>query len=163
MALIHEIKKWRKISWHCPFKWSKWWRIRFQVSGSLIFIPQGSQLLSKLAIRAVALTKQIWNLNMSIIKVQCIDCIRCMFLPVIFKVQSFQWVKLLLSHLAKVKCHTAIFFISFYGFLYILFIQYNSVICRPSNHTVGRPWAEIRTGAGRPRGRDTTPIDHHTS
>ena len=31
------------------------------------------------------------------------------------------------------------------------------MICRPSHHTVGRPWAEIRTQAGWPRGRDTTP------
>ena len=42
------------------------------------------------------------------------------------------------------------------GFI-ILFIQYYSVICRPSDHTVGRPQAKIRTRVGRPRGRDTTP------
>ena len=95
---------------------------------------------------------------MSIIKVQCIDCIRCMFLPVIFKVQSFQWVKLLLSLLAKVKCHTAIFFISFYGFLYILFIQYNSVICRPSDHTLwGGPGLRFEPGPGGPEAGTTTP------
>ena len=37
-----------------------------------------------------------------------------------------------------------------------LFIQYYSEICRPSDHTVGRPppRAEIRTRAGRSRGRD---------
>ena len=81
-----------------------------------------------------------------------------MFLPVIFKVQSFQWVKLLLSHLAKVKCHTAIFFISFYGFLYILFIQYNSVICRPSDHTLwGGPGLRFEPGPGGPEAGTTTP------
>ena len=31
------------------------------------------------------------------------------------------------------------------------------MICRPSDQTVGRPRAEIRTRARRPRGRDTTP------
>ena len=35
-----------------------------------------------------------------------------------------------------------------------LFIQYYSVICRPSDHTVGRPQAEIRTQDGRSRGRE---------
>ena len=47
-----------------------------------------------------------------------------------------------------------------------LFIQYQSVICRPTNHTAGRPQAEIRTRDGRSRGRDsitTGPLDHHTS
>ena len=29
--------------------------------------------------------------------------------------------------------------------LILVLIQYYSVICRPSDHTVGRPWAEIRT------------------
>ena len=46
------------------------------------------------------------------------------------------------------------------GFI-ILFIQYNSVICRPSDHTVGRPRAEIRTRDGRPRGRDTSSRPPH--
>ena len=48
----------------------------------------------------------------------------------------------------------------FYNFLLgfiILFIQYASVICRLSDHTVGRLRAEIRTRAGWLRGRDTTP------
>ena len=36
---------------------------------------------------------------------------------------------------------------------FTFFLQYYSVICRPSDHTVGRPRAEIRTRAGRPRGR----------
>ena len=49
------------------------------------------------------------------------------------------------------------FFKSFYVVFIILFIQYYSVICRPSDHTVGRPRAEIRTRARRLRGRDTTP------
>ena len=44
---------------------------------------------------------------------------------------------------------------------YIIFIQYYSMICRPSDHTVGRPRAEIRTRAGRLRGRDTTPRPPH--
>ena len=35
--------------------------------------------------------------------------------------------------------------------------QYYSVICRPSDHTVGRPQAKIRIRARRPRGRDTSP------
>ena len=52
-------------------------------------------------------------------------------------------------------------FQSFYGVFIILFIQYYNVICRPSDHTVGRPRAEIRTQAGRPRGRDTTPRPPH--
>ena len=43
----------------------------------------------------------------------------------------------------------------------MLFIQYYSVICRPSDHTVGRPRAEIRTRAGWPRSRDTTPRPPH--
>ena len=44
-----------------------------------------------------------------------------------------------------------------------------SVICRPSDHTVGRPRAENRTRDGRSRGKDshhqptTPPCDHHTS
>ena len=42
-----------------------------------------------------------------------------------------------------------VFFSSFYWFL--LYYSY-SVICRPSDQTVGRPRAEIRTRAGRPRG-----------
>ena len=49
----------------------------------------------------------------------------------------------------------------FIWFFIILFIQYYSVICRPSDHTVGRPRAEIRTRAGRPKGRDTTPRPPH--
>ena len=36
------------------------------------------------------------------------------------------------------------FYIFLLGFI-ILFIQYYIVICRPSDHTVGRPRAEIRT------------------
>ena len=36
--------------------------------------------------------------------------------------------------------------------LFIVFIQYYSVICRPSVHTVGRPQAEIRTRDGQSRG-----------
>ena len=44
------------------------------------------------------------------------------------------------------------------GFYYIIHtVQYYSVICRPSDYTVGRPRAEIRTRARQPRGRDTTP------
>ena len=35
------------------------------------------------------------------------------------------------------------------------------MICRHSDHTVGRPRAENRTRAGRPRGRDTTPRPPH--
>ena len=46
------------------------------------------------------------------------------------------------------------------GFI-ILLIQYYSVICRPSDHTVGRPRAKIRTQAWRSRGRDTTPRPPH--
>ena len=49
-----------------------------------------------------------------------------------------------------------VFFFFFLIFLLgfnILFIQYYSVNCRPSDHTVGRPRTEIRTRAGRPRGR----------
>ena len=47
--------------------------------------------------------------------------------------------------------------------LITLFIQHCSVIFRPSDHTVGRPQAEIRTRDGRFRGRDsnhqtTTPL-----
>ena len=42
----------------------------------------------------------------------------------------------------------------------ILFIQYYSMICRPSDHTVERPWADIRTRDRRSRGRDTNPLDH---
>ena len=54
------------------------------------------------------------------------------------------------------------FFLSFYGvFIFIIFIQYYSVICRPSDHTVGRPRAKIQTRAGLPRGRDTTPRPPH--
>ena len=49
----------------------------------------------------------------------------------------------------------------FYWVVIILFIQYYSVICRPSDHIVGRPRAEIRTRAGRPKGRDTTPRPPH--
>ena len=41
-----------------------------------------------------------------------------------------------------------------------LFIQYYSVICRSSDHIVGRPRAEIRTRDGRSRGRDS---DHWTT
>ena len=43
-----------------------------------------------------------------------------------------------------------------------LFIQYYSVICRPSEYTVGRPRAELRTRDGRFRGRNTNnyrPLD----
>ena len=47
------------------------------------------------------------------------------------------------------------FFKSFYGIFIILFIQYYSVTCRPSDHTVGRPRAEIRTRDGRSRGKDS--------
>ena len=35
------------------------------------------------------------------------------------------------------------------------------MICRPSDHTVGRPLAEIRNQAGRSRGRDSTPTPPH--
>ena len=49
---------------------------------------------------------------------------------------------------------TGLFFIFLLGFI-ILFIQYYSAICRPSDHT------EIRTRAGRPRSRDTTPRPPH--
>ena len=39
---------------------------------------------------------------------------------------------------------TMLFLIFLLGFI-VLFIQYYSVICRPSDHTVGRPRAENRT------------------
>ena len=65
-------------------------------------------------------------------------------------------------HLQSMSRHKSFFFfISFYGVFILLFIQYYSVTCRPSDHTVGRPRAEIRTRAGRPRGRDTTPRPPH--
>ena len=48
------------------------------------------------------------------------------------------------------------------GVFIILFMQYYSVICRPSDHTVGRPRAEIRTRPGGPEA-GTLPLDHHTS
>ena len=38
---------------------------------------------------------------------------------------------------------------------YILFVQYYSVICCPSEHIVGRPRAENRTRDGRYRGKDS--------
>ena len=47
------------------------------------------------------------------------------------------------------------------GFYYIIYTVLYSVICRPSDHTVGRLRAENRTRAGRPRG--TLPLDHYTS
>ena len=40
-------------------------------------------------------------------------------------------------------------------------VQYYSAICRPTEHTVGRLQVEIRTRAGRPRGRDTAPRPPH--
>ena len=53
------------------------------------------------------------------------------------------------------------FFFSFLqatGAFIILFIQYYSVICRPSaDHTVWRPLADIRTRADWSRGKDTNP------
>ena len=54
-----------------------------------------------------------------------------------------------------------IFFIIFLLSFIILFIPYYSVICRSSDHTVGRPQAEIRTRARWPRGRYTTPRPPH--
>ena len=36
-----------------------------------------------------------------------------------------------------------------------LFVQYYSMICRPSEHTVGTPWAENQTRDGRSRGKDS--------
>ena len=63
--------------------------------------------------------------------------------------------------LLEVQCQQMFFLKSFYWGFIILFIQYYSMICRPSDHTVGRPRAEIRTRAGRPRGRDTTPRPPH--
>ena len=39
---------------------------------------------------------------------------------------------------------------------YSLFVQYYSVICRPSAHTVGRPRAENQTRNGRSRGKDSS-------
>ena len=54
------------------------------------------------------------------------------------------------------------FFICLLGFYYFNHtVMYYSMICRPSDHTVGRPRAETRTWAGRPRGRDTTPRPPH--
>ena len=53
------------------------------------------------------------------------------------------------------------FFLIFLFSFIMLFIQYHSVICPPSDHTVGRPRAEIPTRAGRPRGRDFTPRPQH--
>ena len=50
-----------------------------------------------------------------------------------------------------------VFFYNFVLGFIILFVQYDSVICRPSDHTVGRLRAEIRTRAGWIRDRDTTP------
>ena len=41
-------------------------------------------------------------------------------------------------------------------FLFILFVQYYSVICRPSDCTVGRPRAEIWTRDRKYRGRNTS-------
>ena len=38
---------------------------------------------------------------------------------------------------------------------YTLFVQYYSLICRPSDHTVGRPRAENRTRDGQSRGQDS--------
>ena len=45
------------------------------------------------------------------------------------------------------------------GFI-TLFIQYYSAICRPSDHTVGRPRAESWNRDGRSRGKDT---NHETT
>ena len=39
--------------------------------------------------------------------------------------------------------------------LHTLFVQYYSVICCPSDRTVGRPRAEFRTRDGRSRGKDS--------
>ena len=60
------------------------------------------------------------------------------------------------------------FFLHFYCFFVLFFynpprpsvfiiltVQYFSVICRPSDHTVGRSLAEIRTRDGRSTGRHT--------
>ena len=65
--------------------------------------------------------------------------------------------------MVKNKIKIEAFLKSFYGFLYILFIQYNNVICRPLNHTVGRTRAEIRTRAGRPAAGTLLLLDHHPS
>ena len=43
---------------------------------------------------------------------------------------------------------------------YTLFVQYYSMICRPSDHTVWRPWAEKRTRDGRSRVKDS---NHQTT
>ena len=54
-----------------------------------------------------------------------------------------------------------IFFFRFTAHLglgfYNLFVQYYSVICRPSDHTVGRPPAENRTQDGQSRRKDSNP------
>ena len=51
------------------------------------------------------------------------------------------------------------FFIDFTAHLGLgfstLLVQYYSVICRPSDHTVGRPRAEMRTWYGRSRRKDS--------
>ena len=58
--------------------------------------------------------------------------------------------------------HFNIFFPLFFRFtahlglgFHTLFIQYYSVICRPSDHPVGRPQDEIRTWDRRSRGKDS--------
>ena len=52
-----------------------------------------------------------------------------------------------------------IFFIDFTAHLGLgfstLLLQYYSVLCRPSDHTVGRPRAEMRTWYGRSRRKDS--------
>ena len=49
------------------------------------------------------------------------------------------------------------------GFYYIIYTVFQCD-CRPSDYTVGRRRAEIRTQDGRPKGRNTTPPSyHHTS
>ena len=54
--------------------------------------------------------------------------------------------------ITKISICTYIFFFTAHRGL---FIHYYSVIWRPSDHTVGRPQAEIRTLEGRSRGRDS--------
>ena len=52
--------------------------------------------------------------------------------------------------------NTVMLILNFFYFI-LLFKQYYSETCRPSEHSVGRPRAEIRTRDGHSRGRDTRP------
>ena len=72
------------------------------------------------------------------------------------------WLLYLLLRQPMVGAHTTYFRftahrgLEFFNTLVIQYtvLQYYSVICRPSDHTVGMPRAEIRTQDGRSRGRD---------